>query len=119
MITLLSCSGQASILIVWNGIVDTVNLRARECASISHEAVCGWTCRNGCNRPFGLPMIFSLMLPLKRFNIVRKSSETVEISIVGAGRWKDSTECTFEFLSSILNGYGYTIINHDLNVGHL
>jgi len=69
------------------------------------------------DRLFTIAKDFAIMLPLKQFTIVRKSPEKAEISIVGAGRVRESTECTFEFLSSVLNGYGYSITSYDLNVG--
>ena len=61
---------------------------------------------------------FALLLPLKQLKVNDgKSPGTVEISIVGAGRRIESTECTFAFLKSILNGYGYTVTRYEVNLG--
>ncbi|MDG6997433.1 MAG: hypothetical protein JRN52_16070 [Nitrososphaerota archaeon] len=60
---------------------------------------------------------FTALLPVKQFKISKLDASTVEIGIVGAGRRIESTECTLEFLKSILNGYGYTVTKSELNVG--
>jgi len=61
---------------------------------------------------------FAWLLPLKQFKITRVSDgETIEIGVVGAGRKIESTECSFEFLQSILSGYGWTVTKHELGVG--
>jgi hypothetical protein len=61
---------------------------------------------------------FALLLPIKQFKITReKDDNSIQISIVGAGRRIESTECSFVFLRSILNGYGYTITKHEINIG--
>lgn len=61
---------------------------------------------------------FAQLLPLKQFKITRlQEGEGVEVVVVGAGRRIESTECSFEFLKSILNGYGYTVTKRELNVG--
>lgn len=60
---------------------------------------------------------FIALLPVKQFKIDRLDESMVEIGIVGAGRRIESTECTLEFLKSILNGYGYTVTKNEINVG--
>ncbi|MDG6906804.1 MAG: hypothetical protein JRN20_13570, partial [Nitrososphaerota archaeon] len=60
---------------------------------------------------------FTALLPVKQFKISRLDGSSVEIGIVGAGRRIESTECTLEFLKSILNGYGYTVTKNEINVG--
>ena len=61
---------------------------------------------------------FTGLLPIKQFKITRMwEGNTVEIGIIGAGRRIESTECSFEFLQSILNGYGYGVTKHEMNVG--
>ena len=49
---------------------------------------------------------FIVLLPIKQFKVVvpDEPSGRVEIDVVGAGRRIESTECTLEFLSAILNG---------------
>jgi len=60
---------------------------------------------------------FIALIPIKQFKISKTDEQTVEIEIVGAGRRIESTECTLEFLKSILNGYGYAILKNEINVG--
>jgi hypothetical protein len=61
---------------------------------------------------------FALLLPIKRIKITKgKDPDSIEISIVGAGRRIESTECSFAFLQAILNGYGYTVTKHEINTG--
>ncbi len=61
---------------------------------------------------------FAMLLPLKQFKISRsRDADSIEIRIVGAGRRMESTECSFAFLQSILNGYGFTVTKHEMNVG--
>jgi hypothetical protein len=61
---------------------------------------------------------FALLLPLKRLSIIKgKDADSIDISIIGAGRRIESTECSFAFLQAILNGYGYTITKHEINTG--
>ena len=59
-----------------------------------------------------------MLLPLKQLKISRSTDvNSIEIRIVGAGRRIESTECSFALLQSILNGYGYTITKHEINIG--
>jgi len=60
---------------------------------------------------------FVPILPLKQFKIERLDESTIEVAIVGAGRRIESTECTLEFLKSVLNGYGYTPTKNEINIG--
>jgi hypothetical protein len=60
---------------------------------------------------------FTLLTPIKKFEVKKKDSASIEITIVGAGKRMESTECSFEFLKSVLNGYGYEISSHELHVG--
>ena len=60
----------------------------------------------------------TLLLPIKQFKISRsQEDDVVEIGIVGAGRRLESTECSFAFVQSILNGYGFKVTKHEMNVG--
>ena len=66
----------------------------------------------------GLGQDFALLLPLKQLKMTQGDDpDSIEISIVGAGRRIESTECSFVFLRSILNGYGYTVTRHEINTG--
>lgn len=60
---------------------------------------------------------FAGLLPVKKFTLAAKDDNKVEISVVGAGRKIESTECALEFLTSILNGYGYSVTKKEVNVG--
>jgi len=61
---------------------------------------------------------FAGLLPVKRISFSAKDKENkVEIDVVGAGRRIESTECAMEFLTSVLNGYGYNVNKKDVNVG--
>jgi len=60
---------------------------------------------------------FTTLLPIKEFKMRNRKDGSVEIGIVGAGRRIESTECTLEFLTSILNGYGYDVAEREVYVG--
>jgi|GEM_PF-321953 hypothetical protein len=68
---------------------------------------------------------FTIILPVKQFRITKKKEEgnygeeTVEVDIIGAGKKMESTECTFEFVKSILEGYGYVVSKQELTIGTL
>ncbi len=62
---------------------------------------------------------FIALLPIKQFKVLvpDEPDGRVEIDVVGAGRRIESTQCTLEFLTAILNGYGYDVTKHEMNVG--
>lgn len=60
---------------------------------------------------------FAALLPIKQFKTTNNQDGSVEIAIVGAGRRIESTECVYEFMVSVMNGYGYTISKHEINIG--
>lgn len=62
---------------------------------------------------------FIMLLPVKQFKVVKQDNDSIEVDIVGAGRKRESAECTFEFLEAVLNGYGYSISKHEIAVGML
>lgn len=62
---------------------------------------------------------FIMLLPVKQFKVVKQDNDSIEVDIVGAGRKKESAECTFEFLEAILNGYDYSVSKHEIGVGML
>lgn len=65
----------------------------------------------------GLAKDFFALIPIKKFKITRLDDSTIEVAVVGAGRRIESTECSSEFLKSILAGYGYAPLTTDINVG--
>jgi hypothetical protein len=57
------------------------------------------------------------ILPIKKFIVSHPDKNTLEIDVVGAGRRIESTQCAYEFLKSIITGYGYTISRNEISVG--
>ena len=60
---------------------------------------------------------FVMLIPVKRLEMIKTDSDSIEMNIVGAGKRLSSTECSFEFVKAILNGYGYAVTSHDVSVG--
>jgi hypothetical protein len=60
---------------------------------------------------------FSGIAPLKRLDIERADERKLVVSVVGAGRKHEVTECAFEFLRGLLAGYGYAVAAYELGVG--
>jgi hypothetical protein len=60
---------------------------------------------------------FARIASLKRLDLEKINGDSIVLSVVGAGRKFEVTECAFEFVKSILNGYGYAITSHELGVG--
>ncbi len=60
---------------------------------------------------------FADVIPIKKMEIVKAEGNSVQVNIVGAGRRIETTECSFEFLKALLNGYGYNIASHELGIG--
>lgn len=59
------------------------------------------------------------LLPIKQLTIKEQERGSMEIDVVGAGRKLESTECAFEFLEAVVNGYGYSVTKKEVNVGTL
>lgn len=59
----------------------------------------------------------TLLLPIKKFIVSHPDKNTLEIDVVGAGRRTESTQCAYEFLKSIIVGYGYVINKSEMSVG--
>jgi hypothetical protein len=60
---------------------------------------------------------FALILPIKRFKITRPNESTIQVEVIGAGRKITSTECSFEFLKSVLSGYGWEVTEKEIGIG--
>lgn len=60
---------------------------------------------------------FAGIIPTKRIDIVKSDTNSVQVNIIGAGRRTETTECSFEFVKALLNGYGYTVSSQELGVG--
>jgi hypothetical protein len=61
---------------------------------------------------------FFILLPVKHFRMNTTDREgTIQVDIVGAGRNLESAKCTLEFLTGVLDSFGFEITRSDLNVG--
>jgi len=54
-------------------------------------------------------------LRVKKFVITPKEDGSIEVFIAGAGRRIESTTCTAEFVSAIIEGYQYTILKEEVS----
>ena len=59
---------------------------------------------------------FAGIIPTKRIDI-RTDGNGIQVDIVGAGRRIETTECSSEFVKSILIGYGYRITSQEMGIG--
>ena len=62
---------------------------------------------------------FMILLPVKQFKVLKDETNSIEVDIVGAGRKRESAECTFKFLEAILDGYSYSVSKYETGVGML
>jgi hypothetical protein len=60
---------------------------------------------------------FGFFIPIKHFAITRLKSGLLEVTVVGAGKALETTECSAEFLKSIIEGYGYSVTKEELHPG--
>lgn len=61
---------------------------------------------------------FGGLLPIKQLTLKESGAKgDLEMDVVGAGRRLESTECAKEFLTSIVRGYGYSVVRQELNTG--
>ncbi len=60
---------------------------------------------------------FGSIIPIKSFNLTEGSDGHIKLDVVGAGKGLETTECSSEFLKSILVGYGYVVTKEDLHAG--
>jgi hypothetical protein len=52
---------------------------------------------------------FGFFIPIKHFSITKLKTGLLQVDVVGAGKAIETTECSAEFLKSIITGYGYAI----------
>jgi hypothetical protein len=57
------------------------------------------------------------VIPTKKIEIQGSDGKSLVVNIVGAGRRMETTECSFEFVKALLNGYGYNVSSQELGVG--
>jgi hypothetical protein len=60
---------------------------------------------------------FGFFIPIKHFELRKLKDGTVQLDVVGAGKTIETTECSAEFLKSILAGYGYAVTREELHPG--
>jgi hypothetical protein len=60
---------------------------------------------------------FGFFIPIKHFAISKLKTGYLEITVVGAGKAMETTECSAEFLKSIIEGYGYAVTKEELHPG--
>jgi len=60
---------------------------------------------------------FSFFIPIKHFSLARLKTGLTEVDVVGAGKALETTECSAEFLKSIITGYGYAVTREELHPG--
>jgi len=59
---------------------------------------------------------FGFFVPIKHFEL-QSTDGRVQVDVVGAGKGIETTECSAEFLKSILAGYGYLVTKQELHPG--
>jgi len=60
---------------------------------------------------------FGFFIPIKHFSITRLKTGLLQVDVVGAGKAIETTECSAEFLKSIVVGYGYAVNKEELHPG--
>lgn len=60
---------------------------------------------------------FAFFIPIKHFEIREAQNGKIIVDVVGAGKAIETTECSSEFLKSILIGYGYAVTKEELHPG--
>ncbi len=60
---------------------------------------------------------FVMLMPVKRLEMKKVDGDSVQVSVVGAGKKISSTECSLAFIKAILNGYGRNVASQEASVG--
>jgi hypothetical protein len=60
---------------------------------------------------------FGFFIPIKRFSLAILTSGFLQVDVVGAGKTIETTQCSAEFLKSIIAGYGYAVAKEELHPG--
>jgi len=60
---------------------------------------------------------FGFFIPIKHFDLRSTKDGRIQVDVVGAGKVIQTTECSCEFLKSILAGYGYSVTKEELHPG--
>jgi hypothetical protein len=60
---------------------------------------------------------FGFFIPIKHFSLTVQRSGLLQVDVVGAGKAIETTQCSAEFLKSIIAGYGYAVTKEELHPG--
>lgn len=60
---------------------------------------------------------FGFIVPIKRFSVTSYREGYIQVDAVGVGKGMETTECSAEFVKSILVGYGYKVTKEELYPG--
>jgi hypothetical protein len=60
---------------------------------------------------------FGFFIPIKHFDLRTAKDGRIQVDVVGAGKTIETTECSAEFLRSIIAGYGYAVTREELHPG--
>jgi hypothetical protein len=60
---------------------------------------------------------FGFFIPIKHFDLHATKDGRIQVDVVGAGKAIQTTECSSEFLKSVLAGYGYAVTKEELHPG--
>ena len=59
-----------------------------------------------------------MILPIKELRMVSDAEKgSIELSILGAGRRFESTDCCGAFITALLGGYGYSVVKQEIGLG--
>lgn len=56
-------------------------------------------------------------IPIKNMEVLTLQNGNIEVNLVGAGKGIETTECSSEFLKSVLHGYGYKVTREEIHPG--
>ena len=56
-------------------------------------------------------------IPVKHMEVLTLQNGSIEVNLVGAGKGIETTECSSEFLKSVLRGYGYSVAREEIHPG--
>jgi hypothetical protein len=60
---------------------------------------------------------FGFFIPIKHFSLSVLKNGLLQVDVVGAGKAIETTQCSSEFLKSIIAGYDYAVTKEDLHPG--
>ena len=60
---------------------------------------------------------FISFAPIKHMEVLTLQNNSIEVNLVGAGKGIETTECSSEFLKSVLRGYGYAVSREEVHPG--